>query len=266
MLVIALAFMTAALFSDARVQGVKVALAPSASTVSPGSGFDVTLQVQQAGSSFNAFDAVISYDPAALTFLQLSPLSQQEGALLTDACPNTFHDFRCGVGRDTVTDVLLCGGVSVAGPGQIYRLHFRASNTPQVTSVRFATGPKFYDGGIQVGPVGATNAAIGIGMPADVPMLPVRDGALRVHAAPNPMRGVAAIVVESGHDQLIDVTIRDVSGRLVRRLERGPFIAGTRSLRWDGRDTAGSPVHPGIYWVCAANGPRTASSIIAVIR
>jgi hypothetical protein len=44
--------------------GVTVALQPASQLVAPGSDFDVLLEVTAPGSSFNAFDAIVGYDPA----------------------------------------------------------------------------------------------------------------------------------------------------------------------------------------------------------
>src|SRR2546422_3555261 len=97
--------------------------------------------------------------------MTLSPVSLQQGTLITSACGSTFHRFRAGAGVDTVTDILLCNGVSMTGPGQIYRLHFKASTTAQLTAVRFMPGKlKFYDAGLFVTPVSSTDAQVGIGV------------------------------------------------------------------------------------------------------
>jgi len=252
--------------SSVGAQGVHVALVPSSASVAPGSEFDVVLQVTQAGSAFNAFDAVVQYDPGALTLVSLSPLSLQEGAMMTNACPNTFHDFRRGVDRDTIADVLLCDGVSVSGPGPLYRLHFRASSTPQGTTLRILPGLKFYAGGIAVGPVVSSNVSIGIGVTLDVQDPPSQGLGLRVRAAPNPMRAGTTLFVESDREGLQDLVICDLLGRVARRLEHGNFRAGTRGVHWDGRDDAGNPVRPGVYLVRVEIQGRRASQVLALIR
>src|SRR5580765_1145624 len=104
--------------------GVKVALLPTSQIVGPGQEFDVTIQVTRAGSPFNAFDAVIGWDPTAIQPVTLTPLSDQEGAYLTAACAKRFHVFTAAADYDSITDVLLCAGVSLTGPGEIYRLRF----------------------------------------------------------------------------------------------------------------------------------------------
>src|SRR6266516_3043333 len=161
--VVVLVAATGALASRAIGQGVTVALTPVSSSVAPGSQFDLFIEVTRQGSLFNAFDAIVGYDPAALTSIPLSPLSLQEGSYMKAACSTRFHRFRQGTDRDTTTDVLLCNGVAVAGPGQIYRLHFKASNTTQVTRVRFLPGLQFYNNGLYVNPAYSSDATIGIG-------------------------------------------------------------------------------------------------------
>jgi len=60
--------------------------------------FDLELRVTQAGSAFNGFDADVSFDPSAITFVPLSPTSLQQGSLMTSACGNTFHRFTASAG------------------------------------------------------------------------------------------------------------------------------------------------------------------------
>ena len=233
--------------------GVTVALSPGTINVSPGDEFDVYLQVTQAGDDFNGFDAIVSYDPAALTFVQLSPVSLQEGSLLTSACGNRFHKFRAGADRDTITDVLLCSGVTVTGPGPVYQLHFRASTTPQATKIQFVPGSThFYNGGLFVLPLTTSDANVGIGVVLDVPAAAPAAG-LRI--APNPVRGVAFIHLPAPERGAI--VILDPQGRAVRHLDAG----GATAIRWDGRDDAGARLPAGAYWVRTAAG-RTARAMV----
>jgi hypothetical protein len=146
--------------------GVRVAMLPAAQTVAPGSEFVLSLEVTRAGAAFNAFDCVVGYDPAALTLVPQTPIAQQEGAYFAAACGTHFHRFQPGADRDTITDVLLCAGASVSGPGEIYRLRFRASSTAQLTTVRFLPGLQFYNAGLFVNPDSSSDAVVGIGVPA----------------------------------------------------------------------------------------------------
>jgi hypothetical protein len=249
----------------AGAQGVHVALTPAASQVEPGAVFELDLEVTQADSPFNGFDAVIGYDPAALTLLPLSPTSLQQGALMTEACGNTFHRFQQVSGRATISDLLLCAGVSIAGPGQIYNLRFQASNTPQVTHVQFLPGLQFYNAGLYVNPAYSTDAVIGIGttLSAD-PQGSSRALSLRV--APNPMRDGTAFLVEATRPGPQRIRVVDIRGRLVRLFEDSLATAGRRIVSWDGRDFAGRLLPAGVYVVTVEAGGRSVSSRVSLVR
>ncbi|HEY6507079.1 MAG TPA: FlgD immunoglobulin-like domain containing protein [Vicinamibacterales bacterium] len=260
-------FACALVATAAASQGVTVALTPAGQQVAPGATFTLEVTVTSAGSPFNGFDAVIEYDPAALTLLPASPTSLQQGTLMTSACANTFHRFRHGVARDTISCVLLCNGVSVAGPGQIYRLQFRASTASQVSAVRFLPGLQFYDAGLYVNPAHATDALVGIGMP--VPLAvgpPPAANSPRLKIAPNPAHGGTVFTLEADRAGPQRVAVFDVRGRRVRIFEDSVGLAGTRTLAWDGLDEAGNRVAPGIYLVTLQVAGHSVSSRITMIR
>jgi hypothetical protein len=249
----------------AGAQGVHVALTPATSQVAPGDVFDIDLEITQADSPFNGFDVAIGYDPAALTLVPLSPLSLQQGTLLTDVCENTFHRFRQGSGNATVSDLLLCAGVSVAGPGQIYHLRFQASSTPQVTQLSFLPGLQFYNAGLYVNPAYSTDAVVSIGTPLSVDP-PARARTIGLRVAPNPARGGTTFVVEAEHSGLQRIRVVDIRGRLVRRFEDSLATAGRRTVVWDGRDAAGRPLPAGVYLVTFEAGGRSVSSRVSLVR
>jgi len=229
--------------------GVTVALTPS-QQVTPGATFDLFIEVTKAGDLFNGFDAVIGFDPAALTLVPLSPLSLQEGTYMAGACGNTFHRFRQGAGTDTITDVLMCSGIALPGPGQLYRLRFRASTTPQRTLVRFLPGLRFYNAGVvDTNAIVSTNVPIGIGMPplADVEISP--PPALSLRITPNPSPGALVFTMESARGGPVTLAVLDVQGRLVRRFTGDRSAPGVHTVTWDGRDEAGARLPAGVYLV-----------------
>jgi hypothetical protein len=232
--------------------GVTVALTPDAQLVDPGSIFDIFLEVTQAGDAFNAFQAVISYDPAALTLVPASPTDLQQGSYMTNACGNTFHVFKAHAGVDTITDVLLCSGVSLTGPGQIYHLQFQASSTEQLTHLQLGPGVQFYNAGLAVLPVTTSDAVVTIGSPVGVgePAAP----SLELAVAPNPSRGRLVFAIGSEGAGPQSLSIFDLQGRLVRRMETRSAAAETRRVAWDGRNDNGTLVAPGVYLVRLAAG------------
>jgi hypothetical protein len=249
----------------AGAQGVHVAIIPATSQVAPGATFDLELRVTEAGSAFNGFDAVIGYDPAALTLIPLSPTSLQEGTLMTGACGNRFHRFTPGSNSVSIADVLLCSGVSVTGPGQIYRLRFQASNTPQVTHVTFEPGLQFYNAGLFVNPAISTDGTVNIGTSVGVDP-PAGATRLALRAAPNPAPGRTSLVIEVDRAGPMRMSVLDVRGRLVRRFEDSLATPGTRTVIWDGRDTAGRRLPAGVYLVTLEAGGRSVSSRVSLVR
>lgn len=249
--------------SQAAQAAVSVAVTPATLTVSPGATFDIELDVTQAGSPFNGFDAVVDYDPAALTFV-----SNSEGCLMTGgcsaACGSTFHQFAAQADSFAITDILLCNQVSLTGPGQIYKLRFHASSTQQVTHVtlRHAT---FYNAGLYVTPVNTADQTINIGT-VGVSDGPLGANRFAVSAEPNPATGPLALVIESGAagDQRLD--IYDTAGRLVRQVASGWQASGIRRVPWDGTDAGGRRVPAGVYLVTLRSAGRVTHARVALLK
>ena len=248
-------------------QGVYVALTTQSQVVDPGAVFDVSLTITQEGLPFNGFDAVIAYDPAALTLVALNPVSLQEGGLMTSACDNRFHLFRPGADTDTISDVLLCNGVSVTGPGDIYRLRFQASNTPQVTHLQFLNGLQFYNEGLYVNPAFATDLDIGIGTGLVGVGSSPSPGKLDLLVAPNPTAaGTVSFTIQSDRAGRAKLSIFDLKGRSVRRFEDTISAAGGRAILWDGRDSLGRALPPGIYLVSLELDGRSVTRRVSILR
>lgn len=226
---------------------VTVQITPGTLTVAPNSDFDVKLRVTATGSAFNAFSAVLVYDPSMITPVQLSPLRTQLDSLVTNACGtgSTFHKFRYGGGLDSIDVSMLCNGVSVTGPGPIYHLRFHAGAITGRTGISFGPGLKFANAGVLVNPVMATGAIIGIGVPVlDVPGEPGNGGALRLSAAPNPSQGEARIAFSRPLERPGVIRVHDAQGRLVRE---SAVPGGATGWAWDGLSAAGKSAAPGLY-------------------
>lgn len=251
--------------ADRAAADVAVALTTASTTVAPGAEFDVGLVLPSASAAFNAFEAIVGHDPAALTLVPRSPLSLQEGSLLTAACGSRFHLFRSGLDRDTITCALLCNQVSVTGPGEIYRLRFRASTTPQTTTIAFLPGLRFFDAGISASGVQSSDLTIVIQGSVDVAERPVPAG-LRMRLGPNPSRGEAQVWVDASRDGPWDLTIRDLAGRTVRRLQKGWGSVGGRMVRWDARDESGLPAPSGLYLVELRSGSEVERAKLFLAR
>jgi hypothetical protein len=89
--------------------------------------------------------------------------------------------------------------------------------------------------------------------------------ALRLTVSPNPFRGAAQVLLTlpaAGH---VDVSVFDIVGRRVRRLNNGVLEAGGHQLSWDGMDESGHRRPPGLYFVSvrgAATGVLTTKVVL----
>lgn len=249
--------------------GVKVALTPLTQQVVPGSLVHIDITLTQAGLPINGFDAYVGFDPAALTPIPRVPVGEQVGLLLQAACPDHFHKFGAGdeTPVDTVTVVLLCSGVSVTGPGQIYTLQFQASMTPQVTYVRFLPGLQFYNEGLYVTPVESTDAIIGIGMEPPTSVEPGNmPNGLDLRIAPNPAAGEASFRIECDRSGSQRLRVIDLLGRVVRRFDDSMAVPGVRVVRWDGHDAAGNKLPAGVYFVTLDAAGASMSKRLLLVR
>ena len=262
-----------ALTTTVRADGVHVALIQDTTAVSPlpdtllvqpGDPVNLQLYVTEPGRGFNAYDAVISFDPTALTFLPTSPLSLQEGAYMKGACGNTFHYFLASYDSLTISHSLLCRGDSLLGPGQLYRLHFQAQDVAQGTWVHIRH-IQFYNAGKFADPAYASDTYVAIGIPLGVPGGGTPPPGLTLRVVPNPSRAATGLLVQSDRagEQCLDIF--DPAGRLVRRLERGDFGPGPRRVAWDGRDDAGRAVTPGVYQVVIRASGRLARARVVLL-
>lgn len=245
---------------------VSTALTPAIQSVQPGTDFDVFVDVSSAGSAFNGFDVVVSFDPGALTLLPTNPTTLQQGCLMTGscsaACGNTFHVFSAAGDSIAVSDVLLCNSVSLTGPGHVYHLRFHAGNTTQVTQLSLRRA-KFYNAGLFVTPVSTTSCQVGIGVQVGVGA-PVPGLARPLRVEPNPTFGRVDLVSEDEAAGLVEVNIVDLQGRLVQHV--GPAWLGPHSrLGWDGRDSQGARVPAGLYLVRIRRGGQVQNARVILL-
>ncbi len=110
-------------------------------------------------------------------------------------------------------------------------------------------------------PAGAYTVTEGVTGVAEMPVAAV--AAWRLAAVtPQPAAGGGAQRIELAleREASLDVTVRDVAGRVVRRLHAGSLAAGRHTLTWDGTDASGRPAASGVYWIRATDGRRSAAA------
>lgn len=81
--------------------------------------------------------------------------------------------------------------------------------------------------------------------------------------SPNPARGTVSFTVASDAPRTIEVSVVDVAGRLLRRVEQRQFAKGRHLLSWDLLDETGRKVLPGVYFLRAfADGENRSQKIL----
>jgi hypothetical protein len=84
--------------------------------------------------------------------------------------------------------------------------------------------------------------------------------------SPNPFTPETRITYSVGRDTNVELTVYDVTGRLVTTLASGEAQAGKHSASWDGRDSEGRTVASGIYLYRLKTPERTLTRKMALMR
>ena len=84
--------------------------------------------------------------------------------------------------------------------------------------------------------------------------------------APNPVGRATTISYELERTGSVVLTVHDVSGRLVSRIESGSRSAGAHAVTWDGTDDHGRAVPAGVYFVRFSANGETASRRVTLVR
>ena len=268
--------------------GVTISLQPQESCAAPGETFDVVLHVDEPGSGFDGYEAVVLYDP---DYLEVETLSEA-GMLIQGLCGNTWWWTEVGDSTIFISHVALCGGDSLTGPGPLSSMTFSAAGPLGTTAVSFQS-LEFYLAGAVV-PCEWTDATariqtepcVGACCFPDMSCLLVSgeecgdlDGdflgydsvcdpnpcefssgpdalegerrwcePLLLISRPNPALRGADIDFRLPEEARVQLEVIDPAGRLVATLLDERRGAGSHSVRWNGDTRAGQSAAPGVYF------------------
>lgn len=258
----ALAAAVLTVFAPPARAGIHHEVLPNPKVIANGATFDLELTVAAGSDSFNAYEDTLSYDTSVLQFIQLSPLSLQEGDLMKTACVNRWHLFNENAGVITISHALLCAGKRVAGPGTVYRLRFQAIAPDVETWVRF-TGSRFADQGIPIQGVTTADGLVVVGNPTTGIPGNGDPAGLALGAFPSPFRERVTLVLDLEEAGPVRIDVLDVLGRRVARILDEALPPGRRTFTWDGRDAAGSRAGDGMYLLRAeTSAGRTTRKVV----
>lgn len=95
----------------------------------------------------------------------------------------------------------------------------------------------------------------------------ISEGSAPLSVAPNPIRGAARVQWVLSTPGPVDISVFDLTGRIVSRLvSGGEFPAGRSSVSWDGRDAEGRSLPAGLYLVHVKTSERSMMKEIALLR
>lgn len=253
---------------------VRLQVVPVPAVADAGDTVLVEFAVPVAGPAFNAYDAYLSYDPAALRFLPAANIATQEGPLMTTGCGLRFHVFQADTlaGRLRISHSLLCAGQSRTGPGVVYRVRFACRDVDLDTPLKLLlTTPyktAFYNAGLYVTPLATIDAVVRVGTPwvAPAPEPPAAAALSGLRASPNPFNPLTTISLVTADAGPVEVAVFGLDGRRVRTVWQGTVAAGTWRGAWDGRDDGGRAVAAGVYLVRARGAGGEAVTRVALVR
>ena len=85
--------------------------------------------------------------------------------------------------------------------------------------------------------------------------------------SPNPFRTEMRLAyVVTTPEEVVNIRIYDLAGRLVRTLANGPMLPGRYAVAWDGRDAQGTTVRSGIYFVRAQVGAKSHRAQVVFVK
>ncbi len=84
--------------------------------------------------------------------------------------------------------------------------------------------------------------------------------------APNPAMTRVQFSFEQASAGNVELSVFDVSGRLVSRVFDGRWEAGAHELQWDGRDLTGKRVAGGIYFARLTGADRSVMSRVVMLK
>ena len=250
---------------------LKVGLTSTPAAVQGGDTLIIEFSVLEAGPEFNAFDAYIQFDPEVLTYLPPRFLREQEGPLMLEACPQTFHMFYQSPDGMTleVHESLLCAGVSVTGPGVVYRLKFICADVDAYTHLDLLGTPempsRFFMNGTVVDLDIYSPLFVQIGDGASGAPMP-RSDIMPLHAHPNPLNPQTEFSFSLLEAGCVELDVYDVKGRRMVTLVREFLTSGQQSIVWPGRDGACREVSSGTYLARLRSGGWVGFLKVTVVR
>ena len=83
---------------------------------------------------------------------------------------------------------------------------------------------------------------------------------------PNPAKGQAQIEYSLKAPGQVDLSVYDLTGRLVRKVVDASQSAGVFKATWDGRDLGGRAVSSGVYFLKLTSPGKAKTARVVLVR
>lgn len=108
-----------------------------------------------------------------------------------------------------------------------------------------------------------TEEEVGTG---EVETEPIPQGLRILSISPNPSTAAVQIALQSPGTPELSLDVCDISGHIVFSRELGSLSTGQHDLHWNGCDSTGAPLFPGVYFARVSGGGLTASARVMLVR
>jgi len=114
---------------------------------------------------------------------------------------------------------------------------------------------------VMEGSIIVTSVTAGVG-----PRGPITRATFTRPPAPNPAHGDLGFAIALPHASAVSLTVHDLTGRLVARIQDGPLNAGEHAFRWDGRGADGRTLQSGRYFIQLVAGSVREARAVSLVR
>jgi len=244
--------------------GASVSVYPESTLVEPGDTFSVFIWKDSVDVTFDGYEAVVTYDPAVIKYLGAT-----EESVMVDSCWNRWWVVTPDTGSIFMSHVLMCGGISVQGPGALSALTFEAiSEGSTAVSVDYfwftlsgiwIKDVDWHDGIVDVSGLSGVGKGSGRGestLSIRVRPNPAREFDITIQGAPLSVTGSAPLPLE----------IYDVRGRAVASPQLIAVGANRWTYKWDGTGENGHRLAGGVYFARIAIPGLSACRRIVLLK
>jgi hypothetical protein len=248
------------LFSDT------LSVCPDSTWKTEGEIFDLGVCVSAGITNLMGYNVAVTFDSSVIEIMNVV-----EGPLPKSAPSSFFKWDDAGVKSDSVVVTGAILGTTVAGPGELFTLTFKARHHGVVNTTDICIRHSaLRDGANQ--PIGHERRCGFVEVETTTGVEPPRPDDIRLECYPNPFNPSITLVLslpESGtgfSGTAVTIGVYTPDGRLVRTLFSGDVNPGERRFVWDGKNAAGEEASSGVYFAVAKTEAGTLKTKLVLVR